>query len=419
MKICILGSGVIGVTSAYMLASRGHEVTVIDRNDAPAKECSFANGGQLSYSHAEPWANPGVFRKLLKWMVMDDAPLVFRPALDRHWFRWGALFLYNCLPARTRAHSEAHLRLGMYSRKQMQAIMADTNIDFDYKNEGITHVFTEEKSFNCAKKQADFQASLGCEETILTTEQVLEREPSLAHANDTIIGGIYAGHDASGDIHQFTLKLAEYCEKKFGTKFIYNKDIRRLHVDHGKISHVATAEGYEKGYDAYVLCLGAYSPIQLRNLGLHVPIYPMKGYSITFNANEHVPNASVTDDARKIVYSRLGDRMRVAGTAEFARYDDTVKAKRINAILRGVKHMFPKADLSEVTEWACLRPSTPDGPPIIGSTPYDNLYVNTGHGTLGWTQAAGSARLLADVMEGTPTEVPLTGLNIERNLIKF
>ena len=406
MKVCILGSGVIGVTSAYMLASRGHDVTVYDRNDAPAKECSYANGGQLSYSHAEPWANPGVFPKLWKWMFQNDAPLVLRPRADIHMLRWGMLFLYNCLPARARAHAEAHLRLGLYSRTQMQQMVADTKLDFDYQEKGIMHVFNSQKGFEAAKRQSAFQEELGCKETILSRDEVLEREPSLTHSNEHIIGGILADIDACGDINLFTTRLAEYCEKKFGTKFVYGKDVRRLHVDHGKISHVETADGYESGFDAYVLSLGAHSPIHLRRLGLYVPIYPMKGYS-------------VTDDARKIVYSRLGDRIRVAGTAEFAGYDDSVKKHRIDAILRGVKSLFPKADLSEVSEWACLRPSTPDGPPIIGSTPYENLFVNTGHGTLGWTQAAGSARLLADVMEGHATEVPLTGLELERNLIKF
>jgi D-amino-acid dehydrogenase len=419
MKICILGSGVIGVTSAYMLASRGHEVTVVDGAAAPAAKCSHANGGQLSYSHAEPWANPGVFPKLWKWMFMEDAPLVFRPKLDRHWLRWGALFMLNCLPHRARAHAETHLRLGLYSRSQMAAIIADTGIDFSHQERGILHVFNHRGDFESAKKQMRFQETLGCEQTALTRDETLQKEPTLADAADTIVGSIHASMDATGNIHSFTTQLAEHCEASLNVRFCYNKEIRRLHVDHGHISHIETPEGYESGYDAYVMCLGAQSPLQLRKLGLYVPIYPMKGYSITLKANEFSPQASVTDEARKIVHTRLGDTVRVAGTAEFAGYDDSVNQRRINGIMRGIKAMFPKADLSEVSEWACLRPSTPDGPPIIGSTPYQNLYINTGHGTLGWTQAAGSARLLADVMEGTPTEIPLTGLDIERNLIKF
>jgi len=419
MKICILGSGVIGVTSAYALASRGHDVTVIDRQPESSRECSFANGGQLSYSHAEPWANPGVFLKLWKWMFQEDAPLVLRPRADVHMIRWGSLFLYNCLPARARAHAEAHLRLGLYSKKEMQRMMAETNIAFDHSDKGILHLFNSQKDLDHAHAQMDFQAKLGCVEHLLTREQVLAMEPALAHSAEKIAGGVHAPMDESGDIFQFTQKLAALCTEKYGVKFEYGHDVRRLHVDHGKISHVETTTGYISGHDTYVLSLGSYSPIYLRQIGLYVPIYPMKGYSITFKANEFSPTISITDNARKVVYSRLGDRIRVAGTAEFAGYNDTIRKIRIDPILRGVKALFPKADVSEVSEWACLRPSTPDGPPIIGATPYENLYVNTGHGTLGWTQAAGSASLLADVMENKPTTIPLTGLNIERNLIRF
>jgi D-amino-acid dehydrogenase len=419
MKLCILGSGVIGVTTAYALASRGHEVTVIERNSEAARECSFANGGQLSYSHAEPWANPGVFLKLWKWMFQEDAPLVLRPRADIHMARWGLLFLYNCLPARAKAHAEAHLRLGLYSKKEMQRIVEETGITFDRLEKGILHVFNSQKELNHAHDQMEFQAKLGCVEHILTRDQVLAMEPALQHSAEKIVGGVHAPMDESGDIFQFTQKLAALCKEKYGVTFEYGHHVRRLHVDHGKISHIETESGYISGYDAYVLSLGAYSPIYLRQVGLHVPIYPMKGYSITFPANEFSPTISLTDSARKVVYSRLGDRVRVAGTAEFAGYNDAVRKIRIDPIMRGVKALFPKADLSDVSEWACLRPSTPDGPPIVGSTPYSNLFVNTGHGTLGWTQAAGSAALLADVVDNKPTAIPLTGLNIERNLIRF
>lgn len=419
MRICILGSGVIGVTSAYALAMRGHDVTVMDRQPASALECSFANGGQLSYSHAEPWANPGVFLKLWKWMWQDDAPLVLRPRADIHMIRWGLLFLMNCLPARARAHSEAHLRLGLYSKREMNRMMAETNIAFDHLNKGIAHVFTSRSEFEHAKRQADFQHSLGCEEKILSRDELLALEPSLAHSAESIVGGLHATLDESGDIHLFTQRLAEYCQQHLKVKFEYGHEIRRLHVGGGAISHIETTKDYVSGFDAYVLSLGSYSPVYLRQIGLYVPIYPMKGYSITFKANEFSPTISVTDSSRKVVYSRLGERIRVAGTAEFAGYNDAVRKVRIDPILRGVKSLFPKADLSEVSEWACLRPSTPDGPPVIGATPYSNLFVNTGHGTLGWTQAAGSASLLADVVDKKPTSIPLTGMEFERNLIKF
>jgi len=419
MKICILGAGVVGVTSAYMLASRGHEVTVLDRQPDAARECSYANGGQLSYSHAEPWANPHVFPKLIRWMWQEDAPLVLRFRADPHMIRWGLLFLRNCLPARARAHSEALLRIGLYSKAKMDALLTETAIDFNFIDKGILHVFSSQKDFDHAQRQAEFQAGLGARERVLSMAEAVAMEPSLAHADKKLYGAVLSPLDASGDIHIFTQKLAALAAEKYGVKFRYNLAIRHLHKVGDSISHIETAEGYLSEFDAYVMSMGAYSPVYLRQIGLHVPIYPMKGYSITFPAGEFTPNVSITDEERKVVYSRLGNRIRAAGTAEFAGYNHDIRKVRVDAVTRGAKLLFPKADLSAPGEWACLRPSTPDGPPIIGRTPLANLYMNTGHGTLGWTQAAGSARLLADVVDGAPTEIPLTGLTIDRNLIRW
>jgi D-amino-acid dehydrogenase len=422
MKICVLGAGALGVMSAYELARRGHDVTVIERQAAPAAECSFANGGQLSYSHAEPWANPGVFPKLWKWMFQEDAPLVLRPRADIHLLRWGALFLYNCLPARAHRHCEVMLRLGLYSKAKMAEVMADTNVAFSFLGNGTLHVFDNEKSFEAAKRHNEFQKKLGCEEVALTPQQCFEKEPTLAGTTKKLVGGMFAPIDESGDIHAFTVNLADYCAKKYAVKFLYNQKIARLHQTEGRITHVEI-EGqhrdYMAGFDAYVMSMGAYSPIFLRQLGLYVPIYPMKGYSISFDSSEHCPKVSVTDDAAKQVYTLLGGRMRVAGTAEFAGYNDAVRSVRIDPLKRGMRELFPAATQENLTEWACLRPSTPDGPPIIGKTPIANLYMNTGHGTLGWTQGAGSARLLADIVDGKPTEIPLSGLEISRNLLRF
>jgi D-amino-acid dehydrogenase len=422
MKICILGAGVLGVTSAYELAKRGHDVTVVERQSEPARECSFANGGQLSYSHAEPWANPNVFPKLFKWMWQDDAPLVLRPSADPHMLRWGLLFLLNCLPSRAHAHCEVMLRLGMYSKQKMAELMDDTKVEFHFLGNGTLHVFDNQKSLDGAKRHADFQRKLGCDETPMSVEECFKLEPTLANTTKKLVGGMYAPMDESGDIHVFTKNLADYCAKKYGVKFLYNQKVARLHKTNSTITHVEI-EGqhrdYLSGFDAYVMAMGAHSAPQLRALGLYVPIYPMKGYSISFDASEHCPKVSVTDDAAKQVYSLLGNRMRVAGTAEFARYNEQVRKVRIDPLKRGMKELFPKAAQESLTEWACLRPATPDGPPIIGKTPIGNLFMNSGHGTLGWTQAAGSSRLLADVVDNKPTEIPLSGLEIERNLIRF
>ncbi len=422
MKICILGAGVLGVTSAYELARRGHAVTVIERGAEPARECSYANGGQLSYSHAEPWANPHVFPKLFKWAFQDDAPLVLRPSTDMHMMRWGLLFLLNCLPAKARANCETMLRLGLYSKQKMAELMAETKVEFSFLGNGTLHVFDSQASFDGAKRHAEFQAKLGCTETPMTPAECFTLEPTLANTTKKLVGGMYAPIDESGDIHVFTKNLADYCAKKLGVTFLYNQKIAKLHQTNNQITHVeieGQQRDYMAGFDAYVMALGSHSAPHLRKLGLYVPIYPMKGYSITFNASAHCPKVSITDDAAKQVYTLLGNRMRVAGTAEFAGYNEAVRAVRIDPLKRGMKELFPEAPQEELTEWACLRPSTPDGPPIIGKTPISNLFMNTGHGTLGWTQAAGSSRLLADVVDGTPTEIPLTGLGIERNLIRL
>ncbi len=420
MKICVIGAGVLGVSSAYELSKRGHEVTVIERTPEPARECSFANGGQLSYAHAEPWANPGVFPKLFKWMFQDDAPLVLRPSSDPHMLRWGLLFLMNCLPARARRHSEVLLRLGLYSKQKMAELMIDTGVEFHHLAKGILHVYSDQDSYDHARKQAEFQHSLGCEENPLTVDECFKLEPALQHTTMNLVGGIHAPIDESGDVHFFTRNLADIIAQKYGVKFRFNTVLRRIHMAQKKISHIELDNGeFLSGFDAYVMAAGAASPIYLRQLGLYVPIYPMKGYSISFNASEFCPQVSITDDAAKQVYSRLGGRMRVAGTAEFARYNDQVRKVRIDLLVAGTRKLFPKAPMDEMAEWACLRPSTPDGPPVVGTTPIPNLYMNAGHGTLGWTQAAGSARLLADVMDGKPTEIPLSGLEIERNLIRI
>ena len=420
MRICILGAGALGVTSAYELARSGHEVTVVDRQPEPARECSFANGGQLSYAHAEPWANPAVFPKLFKWAFQDDAPLVLRFSTDIHMIRWGLLFLLNCLPSKARANSETMLRLGLYSKQKMTELMAETNVEFHQKNLGTLHIFADQKSFDHAQEQADFQRRFGCEEIPLTRDGCVALESTLANATKTIVGGMHAPIDGSGDIHLFTKNLATLCAEKYGVKFLFNTPIRRIHKSGSSVSHVELDGGeFLSGFDAYVMAMGSHSSVYLRQLGLYLPIYPMKGYSISFDSSEHCPQITLTDDVAKQVYTRLGNRMRVAGTAEFAGYNEEVRQVRIDPLKRGMQQIFPKAPMDNLTEWACLRPSTPDGPPIIGKTPLGNLFINSGHGTLGWTQAAGSARLLADVINNKPTEIPLSGLDIERCLIRI
>lgn len=407
MKIVICGAGVLGITSAYVLASRGHDVEVIERNAAPAMETSYANGGQLSYNHAEPWANPTALKKLPKWLIHEDSPLIFRPRADVAMFIWGIKFLLNCEKGRSRENCIKMLRLGLYSRKKFADIRKETNIAFDWQDRGILHIFSDEKDFSLAAKQAEFQCQFGGDEKIITTREALALEPALAHVEQSLVGAIHAHLDESGDPKKYCDQLAAYMEKNMRVKCHYNTTITELQYNQDRIEKVVTNKESFSG-DAYVVALSSYSPLLLKKLGIRIPVYPMKGYSITVPASKHSPKISITDGSHKIVFSELGDRLRVSGTAEFAGYDDRIVQSRIAPIVKTARRTFPDVDWeSERTEWACLRPSTPSGIPCIGHTKIRNLFLNTGHGTLGWTHAAGSAYLLADIMDGRPAEIAI------------
>jgi D-amino-acid dehydrogenase len=414
MKILILGSGVIGVSAAYVLASRGHTVEVVERQANSALETSFANGGQLSFSHAEPWANPGTLPKALKWMFKDDAPLVLKPRADIDMLSWGLKFLMNCTAPRAHRSSVSLLKLGLYSKKKMEQLRTFSGVKFDNRREGILHVFSQAAEFSREVKQAKFQEKLGCPTEIYDRKRCVQAEPALEHAGKPIVGGIFQPLDESGDAFVFTQELAKCAANEYKVAFHYGTCVKSINRDGKRITSVTTDKG-DMTADAYIMSLGSYCPIYLKPLGIHLPIYPMKGYSVTFAANHYTPSLSLTDGEHKIVYSRLGDRLRVAGTAEFAGYNTQVREERIAPIVRAVNGLFPKCEFgAPESQWACLRPSTPDGPPIIGKTPYENFYLNTGHGTLGWTQAAGSATLIADIIDKRPTEISLDGLTMER-----
>ncbi len=415
MKVIILGSGIIGITTAYVLASRGHEVHILERKDCCAGDTSFANGGQLSYSHAEPWGNPSVLPKLPKWIFREDSPLVVRPRLDMAMMRWGLGFLRNCTTARARINCVNMLRLGLYSRDKMAVIRDETGIAFDFSDKGILHIFSTQSDFDHAVKQAEFQAKFGGEEKVLTREECLEMEPALSATARPIVGGIHAYQDESGDAFVFCQELLKYCQEHLSVSIHYDAEITDIRTQGENIAAIETSAGEFIG-DAYVMALGSYSAVHLKKLGIRVPIYPMKGYSLTIPADDHCPNISITDGSVKVVYSRLGNRLRVAGTAEFAGYDHAVTQSRIEPILAACRTLFPAAawDSPERTEWACLRPSTPDGPPILGRTPLKNFLLNTGHGTLGWTQGAGSAYIVADILENRMPAIMMSGLTLAR-----
>jgi D-amino-acid dehydrogenase len=416
VKTLVLGAGIVGVSTAYFLARAGHQVTVIDRRSHAGQETSFANGGQLSACHSIPWANPRTLGLLLKWLGRDDAPLVFNPwKADAELWRWGLRFLRNCTPGRSRANGERNLRLALYSRQMLAGIMANTGIEFDYNPRGILQVFRHRGDYEHAKRMADWYSQRGCRLEPKTADECLTIEPALERARGALCGGILSPDDACGDAQSYAMDLTEVCAA-MGVKFQFDTSIIRLSTMNDKISGVMTSRGMFTA-NAYVVALGSYSLTMLAPLGIKLPIYPTKGYSVTLplESANRAPAMSVSDEANKLVYSRLGNRLRIAGTAEFVGFDPTVTPKRAEAVLKAALDLFPECgDAQAAKLWAGLRPLTPDGVPIISRTQFKSLFLNTGHGTLGWTMAAGSGRVAADMVGGVTPEVELADYSLDR-----
>lgn len=415
MRVLVLGAGVVGVTAAYFLNRDGHEVTVVDRQPAAGLETSFANGGQISASHSVPWSSPSAPFLMLKWLGRRDAPLLWRLRADpAQWF-WGMRFLVNCLPARSTANMEKNLALALHSRALLKAIRAETGIRYDERTQGILQIFRNRLQFDEAARDAEMMTRLGCAETVLDRAGCLALEPALRDTGDALVGGVHAPDDETGDAHVFTRELAGVLAER-GVVFRYDETVIRLETEGGAISRVVTAGGELKA-DVYVMALGSYSQRLLEPLGVNPHIFPTKGYSVTVPTagRNGAPTVSITDVDHKIVYSRLGDRMRVAGTAEFAGYDSSLTEDRARVILGHAQRQFPNAgDFNEAKLWTGLRPLTPDGVPVLGRTRYSNLYLDTGHGTLGWTLAAGSGQLLADLIGGKLPVLDVTPYSVGR-----
>ncbi|TMH33704.1 MAG: D-amino acid dehydrogenase [Betaproteobacteria bacterium] len=416
MKVLVLGAGVIGVTSAWYLAKAGHEVTLIDRHDAAGEETSFANGGQISVSHAQPWANPQVPAKLLRWLGREDAPLLFRLRADLHQWRWGLAFLRECTAARHRHNTRQLVTLGLYSRASLQALRAETGIEYDQLTCGILHFYTSERELGAAGRAARVMRELGCDIEMLDARRCVEIEPALKGV--PLAGGSYSATDESGDAHKFTRALAALCAQR-GVQLRAAR-IAALQAQGGRIAGVRLEHATDVlRADAYLVCLGSYSPLYLRPLGIRLAIYPLKGYSVTLPVADasRAYTVSLTDDEHKLVFSRLGERLRIAGTAELNGYNTELNEVRCRAILRRALELFPAAgDPARVQYWTGLRPATPSNVPYVGATRYANLYLNTGHGTLGWTHACGSGRAIADIVSGRRPEIDFafTGLSAIR-----
>jgi D-amino-acid dehydrogenase len=411
MKVIVLGAGLLGVTSAYFLRQLGHDVVVVDRQASPAAETSFANGGQISVSHAEPWANPGAPLKVLRWLGKEDAPLLFRLRADMRQWLWGLRFMRECTPARTRHNIEQIVRLGTYSRDMLQQLRRDTGLQYDQRTQGILHFYTNSKEFEAAEAPAAQMRELGCDRRVISADEAVRIEPALAHIRPRLAGATYTAEDESGDANRFARELVELCTRD-GVQFLMSHTITALREQGGRIDHVEATDSEGRFQrlraDAYVIALGSLSPLLAKPLGIDLPIYPAKGYSVTMPVVDasKAHQVSLTDDEYKLVFSRLGDRLRIAGTAEFNGYDRDLNRVRCEAIVQRVQELFPGAgDASQAQFWTGLRPATPSNVPIIGRSRVPNLYLNTGHGTLGWTHACGSGKSIARIVSGLVPEV--------------
>ena len=415
MKIAILGSGVIGTTAAWYLARDGHEVTVIDRQDGVALETSFANAGEVSPGYSAPWAGPGVPLKAIRWLMMRHRPLVIRPALDAAMWRWGWAMLRNCTQARYRVNKARMLRLAEYSRDCLIALRADTGIRYDERSRGTLQLFRTQKQLDATAKDIEILRRFGVPFELLDRGGAIEHEPALARVRDKFVGALRLPGDETGDCHQFSLALAERAQA-LGVQFRFGTHIRALASDGRTVTSVETDTGLVQA-DRYLVALGSYSTPMLAPVGIRLPVYPVKGYSITVPITDAAgaPESTVMDETHKVAVTRLGDRIRVGGTAELAGYDLALDERRRRTLEHVVGDLFPQGgDIANAEFWTGLRPMTPDGTPVVGPTRLANLWLATGHGTLGWTMATGTGRLLSHWMTGREPDIDTEGLAIER-----
>jgi D-amino-acid dehydrogenase len=422
MKTLVIGAGIIGVSTAWHLLERGHDVTVVERQADAARETSFANAGQISVSYCEPWANRHAPAKLLKWMFRHDAPLLFRPQADWRQWRWGVQFLAQCSDAAFERNLRQLVALGAYSHAALKDVVRATGIDYQRLERGIAHYFTDQPSFDAAAGVAELMQKHGVARRVVSRDELLQIEPALRSFAGRIVGGTYTASDESGDARLFTEQLARRCAQR-GAQFLFGHDVTRLERAGGAVEAVAlrdraTGASLRLSADAVIVAAGSFSAPLLRTAGVDLPIYPGKGYSATFPLlrPDAAPYVSTIDDERKIAMTRLGNELRVAGTIEVGGYDLSLEtplaqarcrmlAERIEEVLPGVCDTRSAAGGGDPRYWTGLRPATPTNIPYIGRTRVRKLWVNAGHGTLGWTHGAGSGKAIAELVSGRQPEM--------------
>ncbi|MCL7715299.1 D-amino acid dehydrogenase [Stenotrophomonas mori] len=415
MRVLILGSGVIGTTSAWYLRQAGHEVTVVDREPGPALETSFANAGQLSFGYTSPWAAPGVPLKAVKWLFQEHAPLAIRPTADLAQYRWLWQMLRNCTAGRYAVNKARMVRMSDYSRDCINELRAATGIDYEGRRLGTTQLFRTQQQLDAAAQDIEVLRQYGVPYEVLDRQGIVRVEPALASKADSLVGALRLPEDQTGDCQLFTRKLAALAAAA-GVEFRFGQTVTGLQRDGDRITGVRIGDTVETA-DRYVVALGSHSSRLLAPLGMRLPVYPLKGYSLTLPITDAAmaPTSTILDESYKVAVTRFEDRIRVGGMAEVTGYDLSLDPRRRVTLEKVVNDLFPQGgDLSRAEFWAGLRPATPDGTPVIGATPCRNLFLNTGHGTLGWTMAAGSGRYLADLIDGRTPQISSEGLDIFR-----
>jgi D-amino-acid dehydrogenase len=415
MKVLIMGAGVIGVSTAYELVKAGCDVSVVDRQPAAGLETSFANAGEISPGYASPWAGPGVPLKAVQWMLDKHGPLVVHPRLDPLMWRWMLQTLFNCTSRRYTLNKSRMVPIAEYSRDCLRRLRADTGISYDHRSQGTLQLFRKQSQLDSVDKDITVLREYGVRFELLDRNGCIRAEPALGGAPASFVGGLLLPDDETGDCHLFTQRLMTMAQEA-GVRFIANTRIESVTTEGDRVTAVVTDSGTMTA-DAYVMALGSFSPLLLQPIGIDIPVYPVKGYSITVPLTDDsgAPQSTVMDETYKVAITRLGDRIRVGGTAELSGYRVELSPERRITLERSLRDLFPRGgDIGGASFWSGLRPMTPDGPPIIGPTRYSNLHLNTGHGTLGWTMACGAARITADRLLGRPSEIPTEGLSLER-----